>query len=173
MKTLILGGIRSGKSRFAENLAARSGLPVTYIATATAGDEEMRDRIAAHRARRDAGWTVIEEPRDLTARLREQAAAGRCVIVDCLTLWLTNLLLAADKARYSDERDALLDTLPRLTGEIILVSNETSMGIVPTGELTRRFGDEAGRLHQALAQCCERVAFMVAGLPMALKGAPL
>lgn len=169
MKTLILGGVRSGKSRLAESLALRSDRPVTYIATANAGDEEMRQRIDTHRARRPDHWTVVEEPLALAAALAR--AAGRCIIVDCLTLWLTNLLLAAEPTRLARERDALLEILPRLNGEIAFVSNETGMGIVPLGELTRRFADEAGRLHQDLAQRCDRVVLMVAGLPMTLKGA--
>jgi adenosylcobinamide kinase/adenosylcobinamide-phosphate guanylyltransferase len=173
MKTLILGGVRSGKSRLAESLAARCGKPVIYIATAAAGDGEMRARIEAHRARRSPDWTVVEEPIRLGAALQAQAANGAFVLVDCLTLWLTNLLVAADEAQLSRERDALLTTLARLNGELVLVSNETGMGIMPLGELTRRFGDEAGRLHQELAQTCERVVLTVAGLPSILKGEPL
>jgi len=173
MKTLILGGVRSGKSRLAESLAARSGKPVTYIATAAAGDGEMRERIAAHRARRAPGWTVIEEPIRLGAVLETHGANGAFMLVDCLTLWLTNLLVAADEAQFARERDALVSAIERLDGEIALVSNETGMGIMPLGELTRRFGDEAGRLHQDLAQRCERVVLTVAGLPTVLKGAPI
>jgi adenosylcobinamide kinase/adenosylcobinamide-phosphate guanylyltransferase len=168
MKTLILGGVRSGKSRLAEALALRSGLPVTYIATALPGDEEMRQRIEAHRRRRPAGWQVVEEPYALAGALRTHAAAGHCVIVDCLTLWLTQLLCAAEGLER--ERDALIEVLPMLEAEIILVGNETGLGIVPPDALSRRFNDEAGRLHQALAECCEHVVFTVAGLPMVLKG---
>jgi adenosylcobinamide kinase / adenosylcobinamide-phosphate guanylyltransferase len=167
MKTLILGGMRSGKSRFAEALALQSGLPVTYIATALPGDEEMRQRIEAHCQRRPAGWQVVEEPYALAGALRTHAAAGYCVIVDCLTLWLTQLLCAE---RLERERDALIEVLPTLEAEIILVSNETGLGIVPPDALSRRFNDEAGWLHQALARHCERVVFTVAGLPMVLKG---
>jgi adenosylcobinamide kinase / adenosylcobinamide-phosphate guanylyltransferase len=173
MKTLILGGVRSGKSRLAESLAARSGKPVTYIATAGAGDGEMRARIGAHRARRAPDWTVVEEPIRLGSALQASGANGAFVLVDCLTLWLTNLLVANDEAQFARERDALLAALPRLDGEIALVSNETGMGIMPLGELTRRFGDEAGRLHQELAQICDRVVLTVAGLPSILKGASL
>jgi len=169
MKTLILGGVRSGKSRLAESLAARSGKPVTYIATAGVGDAEMRARIEAHRARRSPDWTVVEEPIRLGSALQACGTNGAFVLVDCLTLWLTNLLVANDAAQFARERDALLATLPRLDGEIALVSNETGMGIMPLGELTRRFGDEAGRLHQELAQICDRVVLTVAGLPMVLK----
>lgn len=173
IKTLILGGVRSGKSRLAETLALKSNLPVTYIATATAGDEEMRARIEAHRARRPASWTVAEEPLRLAASLRAHAAPNRCVLVDCLTLWLTNLLAATGDGQFASERDALIAALPGLPGEIVLVSNETGLGVTPMGELTRRFCDEAGRLHQELAQCCDRVVFTVAGMPSILKGEPL
>lgn len=176
-RTLILGGVRSGKSRLAERLAAATGLPVTYVATATAQDAEMQARIAAHRARRPAAWRVVEEPVRLAAVLQECAAADRCTVVDCLTLWLTNLLCTDDPAGLEDglqrERAALLAVLPRLPGPIILVGNETNMGIVPVDALARRYCDEAGLLHQALAQQCERVILTVAGLPLIVKGAPL
>ncbi len=173
MKTLILGGVRSGKSRLAENMAIGSGLPVTYIATATAWDDEMRARIAAHRARRPAAWSVVEEPYALAATLHSHAAPDRCLLVDCLTLWLTNLLMVEDSSSLERECAALLDTLPSLPGQLILVSNETNMGITPLDELTRRYCDEAGRLHQDLAQICERVILTVAGLPHILKGEPV
>lgn len=171
MLELILGGARSGKSRFAECLAAESGLAVTYIATSQALDGEMTERIAHHRERRPAHWTLVEEPLQLGRVLREQAAAERCLLVDCLTLWLTNLLMLDDAARLAEERDALLECLDGLPGRILLVSNETGLGVVPLGELTRRYVDEAGWLHQAVAQRAQRVTFMVAGLPMTLKGA--
>lgn len=170
MKTLILGGVRSGKSRLAERLALASGQPVTYIATATAGDAEMAERIAAHRVRRPVDWTVSETPLALAAALRTHARADGCLIVDCLTLWLTNLLLANDAAALGREPRALLDALDDLPGDILLVSNETGMGIVPLGELTRRYCDAAGRLHQDIAARCDRVLLTVAGLPLALKG---
>lgn len=173
MKTLILGGVRSGKSRLAERLATESGWPVTCIATATAQDDEMRARIAAHRARRPAGWTIVEEPIKLAAMLRAHAAPDRCVLVDCLTLWLTNLLAAEDANALDRERAALLAVLPGLPGRIILVSNETNMGIAPLGELSRRYCDAAGLLHQSLAKICDRVILTVAGLPHILKGGPL
>ncbi|CAD5107709.1 bifunctional adenosylcobinamide kinase/adenosylcobinamide-phosphate guanylyltransferase [Zestomonas carbonaria] len=170
MLELILGGARSGKSRLAEKLAGESGLAVTYIATSQPLDGEMGARIREHRARRPAGWGLVEEPVELARVLREQAAEGRCLLVDCLTLWLTNLLMLEDDARLAAERDALLETLGELPGRIILVSNETGLGVVPLGELTRRYVDEAGWLHQAIAERCQRVTFTVAGLPMLLKG---
>ncbi|MCQ2042668.1 adenosylcobinamide kinase /adenosylcobinamide-phosphate guanylyltransferase [Stutzerimonas kunmingensis] len=171
MLELILGGARSGKSRFAERLAGDSGLAVTYIATSQPLDGEMTERIAHHRERRPAHWTLVEEPLQLVRVLREQAAANRCLLVDCLTLWLTNLLMLDDAARLAEERDALLECLDGLPGRILLVSNETGLGVVPLGELTRRYVDEAGWLHQAVAERAQRVTFMVAGLPMTLKNA--
>ncbi|RFA26847.1 bifunctional adenosylcobinamide kinase/adenosylcobinamide-phosphate guanylyltransferase [Alkalilimnicola ehrlichii] len=173
MRELILGGAKSGKSRVAEQLAAESGLAVTYVATAQAHDAEMRARLAAHKARRPAHWGLVEEPLALAACLLEQAASERCVLVDCLTLWLSNLLCLEDEARFAAERAALLDALPQLPGRVIFVSNEVGLGVVPMGALSRRFVDEAGALHQALAAVCERVVFTVAGLPQVLKGEPL
>ena len=173
MIELILGGARSGKSRLAERLAGESGLPVTYIATSQPLDGEMSARIAQHRARRPAGWALVEEPLALAAVLREHASPERCLLVDCLTLWLTNLLMLDDTARLAAERDALLDCVAALPGRVLLVSNETGLGVVPLGELSRRYVDEAGWLHQALADRCGRVVFTVAGLPMTLKGEPL
>jgi adenosylcobinamide kinase/adenosylcobinamide-phosphate guanylyltransferase len=200
MKTLILGGVRSGKSRLAESLAQQSGLPVCYIATATAGDEEMRRRVESHRARRPADWSVIEEPLALAGALQKHSASGRCLVVDCLTLWLTNLLMTdagvgwaearsptnsngmnhlcwgspgspqPTTTTFAHETKAFLAALPELQGTIILVSNETGLGVMPLGELTRRFVDEAGHLHQALAQTCDRVVLTMAGLPIYLKG---
>ncbi len=173
MKTLILGGVRSGKSRLAERMAKQSGLPVTYVATAVAGDEEMRERIATHRAQRPADWLLIEEPLALGGALRSSAGEGGCIIVDCLTLWLTNLLSDPDTTMLEREISSLHNALVNASQHIILVSNETGMGIIPMGEITRRYCDEAGRLHQQLAQTCERVVLTIAGLPQILKGAPL
>jgi adenosylcobinamide kinase/adenosylcobinamide-phosphate guanylyltransferase len=172
MKELILGGVRSGKSRLAEQHALESGLAVTYVATATSADEEMQARIAEHRQRRPPAWTLVEEPLALARVLREQAAPDRCLLVDCLTLWLTNLLCANDDNVFATERRALVELLPRLPGHIILVSNETGLGVVPLGALSRRFCDEAGWLHQDIAQLTDRVILMVAGLPHFLKGKP-
>lgn len=173
MLQLILGGARSGKSRLAEKLASDSGLDVIYIATSQPLDGEMNQRVAVHRERRPAEWGLIEEPVELARVLRENAGEGRCLLVDCLTLWLTNLLMLDDPQCLTQARDALLDVLAELPGEIIFVSNETGLGVVPLGELTRRYVDEAGWLHQALAVRCHRVVFTVAGLPMILKGPAL
>jgi adenosylcobinamide kinase/adenosylcobinamide-phosphate guanylyltransferase len=169
MRTLILGGARSGKSALAERLAGEGGRRVVYVATAQAGDQEMAARIAHHRARRSAQWACVEEPLQLAAVLQEHARGDRCILVDCLTLWLSNLL-GESIERFERERDLLMTALPALPGDIIMVSNEVGLGVVPMGELTRRFVDEAGRLHQAIAAISERVVFVAAGLPLALKG---
>ena len=177
---LILGGARSGKSRHAEELATAAAAPVTYIATARGGDAEMRARIAHHRQRRPADWTTVEVPVELAAALRANAGPGRIVIVDCLTLWLSNLLfdghcgnpdegLVEPPPAYAQQRAAFLDTLPTLPGTIICVSNEIGFGVVPLGALTRFFADEMGRLNQAVAAQANQVTLMVAGLPLALK----
>lgn len=170
MKTLILGGARSGKSALAERLAGDSGREVVYIATSQAHDDEMHERIAHHRARRPLHWQSEEEPLALADALRRHAREDRCLLIDCLTLWLSNLLIDPQPSRFERERDALFDALPSLPGELLLVSNEVGLGIVPMGALSRRFVDEAGRLHQTIATQCERVLFVTAGLPIALKG---
>ena len=172
MRELILGGVRSGKSRLAEQHATDSGLQVVYVATAQVRDEEMQRRVAEHQARRPDHWRSVEAGQNLAEVLQREAGAQRCVLVDCVTLWLTQLLCDASEAELRHECTALLEALPQLPGQIILVSNETNMGIVPMGELSRRYCDEAGRLHQQLAQLCERVTLMVAGLPLAVKGSP-
>lgn len=173
--TLILGAVRSGKSRLAERLAQASGLDVTYLATAEhrQDDAEMSARIDAHRSRRPAHWRTLEEPLHLAAALREDAAASRCIVVDCLTLWLSNLLCSEDPALLESSCKALLACIEHLPGKVILVANETGLGVVPINALSRRFVDQAGVLHQGLAERCEQVIFTVAGLPQILKGAPL
>ncbi len=171
MKTLVLGGVRSGKSRLAENMAADFAGPVTYIATAHAGnDAALAQRIAAHRARRPAHWQLVEEPRALAACLRDHGVPGRCLLVDCLTLWLTNLLLSENRDLLRRETAALLQALPEISADIIFVSNESSLGVTPLGALTRDYLDAAGALHQTLAEQCDRVMLVVAGLPFTLKG---
>lgn len=170
MRELILGGVRSGKSRLAEQHAEASGLDVVYVATAQVRDAEMQQRIAHHQARRPAHWQVLEAGHNLAQVLQQQAGAGRCVLVDCVTLWLTQLLCDLNEAELRREVEALLAVLPTLPGQIILVSNETNMGIVPMGELSRRYCDEAGRLHQQLGAICERVILTVAGMPLTVKG---
>ena len=183
-RTLLLGGARSGKSGLAERLARASGKDVVYVATSYAGDAEMAARIAHHRARRPSDWTTVEEATALASALRAQCAPGRIVIVDCLTLWLTNLMFSAHQEfpevgpidlppLFEAERAALLDWLNAPpTGDVVFVSNEVGMGIVPYGAVSRAFADEAGRLNQDVAARCDRVLFVAAGLPLALKGAP-
>ncbi len=171
MREVILGGARSGKSALAVRLARASGLPVTVVATATAGDAEMAERIARHRAARPPAWRVVEEPIALGAALRAECAADRLVIVDCLTLWLSNLLLA--DGPLESERAGFLDALPAFPGRVLLVANEVGLGIVPENALARRFRDEQGALNQAVAALCDRVTLVTAGLPIVLKGPPL
>ncbi|MDQ2820084.1 MAG: bifunctional adenosylcobinamide kinase/adenosylcobinamide-phosphate guanylyltransferase [Pseudomonadota bacterium] len=183
--TLVLGGARSGKSGHAEALAFASGRDVVYIATANAGarDSEMADRIAHHRASRPVHWTTVEEPISVGAAIARASTPDCVVLVDCLTLWLSNLLFSS-AGTYPDtgvitlpplfyqERAALLTALASASGDVILVSNEVGMGIVPMGAVTRAFVDEQGRLNQAVAATCDRALFIAAGLPLVLKGAP-
>ncbi|MDS7931204.1 bifunctional adenosylcobinamide kinase/adenosylcobinamide-phosphate guanylyltransferase [Acinetobacter sp. V91_7] len=170
MLQLILGGARSGKSRLAEQTAIATQLAVTYVATAQALDPEMQNRIAHHQNQRPAHWSLIEEPLFLAKTLQKIDRPNQIILVDCLTLWLTNLLLLDDQNVQEFECEQLIDVLPKLQSEIILVSNETGLGVVPLGEISRRFVDEAGRLHQALGQIADKVMFCVAGFPMILKG---
>jgi len=168
---LILGGVRSGKSAYAEAQARASGLAVHVIATATAGDAEMAARIATHRARRPTDWVTHEAEMALAQALTRTAAPDHCVLVDCLGLWVSNLLHAGE-AVFAAERAALLDRLPALPGRVLLVSNEVGWGLVPTNALARRFADELGWLNQAVAQRCGRVVLLAAGLPLVLKDTP-
>ena len=163
--TLVTGGARSGKSRLAERLLRAAGLPLTYIATAEAWDDEMRARIAAHRQDRGIGWTTVEAPRDLTGALD---GAGGAVLIDCATLWLSNTLLA--EADLEAEVAALLAALIRHPGPVVVVSNEVGWGIVPDNALARAFRDEQGRLNQRLAAKADLVVGVMAGLPLVLKG---
>jgi adenosylcobinamide kinase/adenosylcobinamide-phosphate guanylyltransferase len=182
MITLITGGARSGKSGFAERLAVQSGLQVVYLATARAGDAEMEGRIRRHRASRPVDWLTVEEPLALGAALRAHARVDRCLVIDCLTLWLNNLILAdhpqagevamlAPGPAFAAGRADLLDALRTLPGEAIAVSNEVGLGVVPLGALNRFFVDESGRLNQAVAALAGRVVWMVAGCPVIAKGA--
>ncbi|RDF40937.1 bifunctional adenosylcobinamide kinase/adenosylcobinamide-phosphate guanylyltransferase, partial [Acinetobacter baumannii] len=149
MLQLILGGARSGKSRLAEQTAISMQLAVTYVATAQALDPEMQSRIAHHQNQRPAHWSLVEEPLFLAKTLQKIDRPNQIILVDCLTLWLTNLLLLEDQNIQQFECEQLLKILPTLESEVILVSNETGLGVVPLGEISRRFVDEAGRLHQA------------------------
>lgn len=184
--TFVLGGARSGKSAYAEQLAQHSGRPVTYIATSTANDAEMAERIAHHRARRPVGWTLVEAPLALAAAIDAATSPDGCVLIDCLTLWLANWLCPAGGSGHDNDNDRDNDGLPRagwrdavdaldaaLThapGQVIIVSNEIGMGVVPMGALTRQYMDELGRLNQRIAARCTRVRWVVAGIPVPVKG---
>ncbi len=165
--TLVLGGARSGKSTFAESLA-RCHSQRVYIATAERVDDEMARRIEAHRRQRGVDWQTVEAPLELAAAIRQESASTVCLLVDCLTVWLGNLM------HYGWEidaaRDALLNTLTAIPGPIVLVANEVGLGIVPDNAAARTFRDHAGRLNQAVARLAERVYFVAAGLPLLLKG---
>jgi adenosylcobinamide kinase/adenosylcobinamide-phosphate guanylyltransferase len=165
--TLVLGGARSGKSRHAERLVLASGLTPVYIATAEALDAEIAARIAEHKRRRGEQWRTVEEPLDLVGVLHEQCRPERAVLVDCLTLWLTNLMVAGRPVRA--ETAALVAALSELTGTLVLVSNEVGLGVVPTDAMARAFVDHAGRLHQSIAEQADVVDFVAAGLPLHLK----
>lgn len=180
-RTLVIGGARSGKSAHAEALAIASGKPVVYIATAQAGDVEMQARIAHHRERRDSQWQTVEETLVLGATIEKYSTPDNLLMVDCLTVWLSNLLFSEEKtfpeigaidvpACFAEQRAAFLQALMQARGDVILVSNEVGQGVVPQGAVSRWFVDEAGRLNQAVAAACERAVLVVAGLPLVLKG---
>ena len=167
--TLVLGGARSGKSRFAEQLVIASGLERIYVATAQPADAEMADRISEHKRRRaEQGWRTIEEPFELTATLDRVTGPRQAVLVDCLTLWLSNVMLA--RAETDSAAGGLIEQISRLAGPVVLVSNEVGLGIVPETALGRRFRDAQGHLNQSLAMTVPRVVFIAAGLPLVLKG---
>lgn len=175
--TFVLGGARSGKSAHAERLAADSGRAVTYVATArTVGDAEFDSRIAHHRARRPEAWALVEAPDTLAEAIAALDDSRNCVLIDCLTLWLANLLCPADGAAADDATlqariGALEAALLASRARVIVVSNEIGLGVVPLGAETRRYVDELGRLNQRIAALATRVTLVVAGLPMAVKGA--
>jgi len=167
--TLVLGGARSGKSRHAEGLARRHKGRLVYVATAEITDDEMRDRIVLHRDQRGTRWTTIEAPVDLIGELRAADHANTFILVECITIWINNLMyhgrdVAAEVAR-------LCAVLPEMRGRVVLVSNEVGLGIVPDNALARAFRDEAGRANQALAQAADEVLFIASGLPLTLKKA--
>jgi adenosylcobinamide kinase/adenosylcobinamide-phosphate guanylyltransferase len=166
LMTLVLGGARSGKSRYAEWLIATYPPPWIYIATAEARDDEMAERIAAHKARRAAGWRTVEAPHDLAGAI-EVAAADDAVLVDCLTFWLSNLMEGPFDIDAQTAR--LQDVLAGRSGPTVIVSNEVGLGIVPDNALARRFRDLQGTLNQKLAAQAQRVVMMVAGVPVAVK----
>ncbi len=164
--TLVLGGARSGKSRYAEGLVESDGGGI-YIATAQAWDSEMTERIAKHRARRGEVWQTLEAPTDLVGALTSKACRGKAVLVDCLTLWLSNLIMGHNDI----EREVAMLTaaLQGLDARVVFVSNEVGLGIVPENALARQFRDHAGTTHQRIAKVADRVVFVTAGLPMTLK----
>lgn len=164
---LVLGGARSGKSRHAEQLVAATGLARVYIATAETRDDEMAERVRLHRSRRGEGWRTVEEPLALAACLERETSPAHAVLVDCLTLWISNLMFA--QADVEAQIEALAATLPALPGTVCVVSNEVGLGIVPDNALARRFRDLAGLANQRLAQACGEVVFVAAGLPLRLK----
>ncbi|MFX1736335.1 bifunctional adenosylcobinamide kinase/adenosylcobinamide-phosphate guanylyltransferase [Paraburkholderia sp. A1RI_3L] len=172
--SFIVGGARSGKSAHAERLAAASGLAVTYIATAQIADDEFAARVEHHRARRPAQWEVVEAPLDLAGALAAAAQPERCVLIDCLTLWLANLLCPPDgcapRADAQARLDAFVATCGEAAGKVIVVSNEIGLGVVPLGAVTRHYVDELGRLNQRIAALATHATLMVAGLPLVLKG---
>ena len=171
---LILGGARSGKSAFAEQLAKDGNLPVTYIATAQVYDDEFKQRVQHHKDRRPKDWQIIEAPFNLAETLIEYTSQGRCIIVDCLTLWLAQCICPdcapPEGVNWQNECAKFLTQLESFEGNLILVSNEVGMGIVPLGEINRQFQDEQGRLNQAVARLADEVSFIAAGLPLRLKG---
>jgi adenosylcobinamide kinase/adenosylcobinamide-phosphate guanylyltransferase len=174
MIQFFLGGARSGKSSLAEQAAKNSQLDVVYIATGQALDQEMQQRIARHQDDRPSHWLTVEEPLNLATVLQEHASEKRCLLVDCLTLWLSNQLLQQDdlqgNQQYQQQKAELLHVLAELPGQIILVSNEVGQGIVPLGELSRHYVDEAGWLHQAIAKIADQVRFVCAGIAVNVKG---
>lgn len=165
--TLVLGGARSGKSTYAEGLVTALPAPWVYLATADVRDAEMAERVAAHRNRRGEGWETVDCRLDLASALGRAALADRPVLIDCLTLWVTNLMLAEED--IDGACTALMATLAERRSTTVLVSNEVGLGIVPDNALARRFRDAAGRVNQRIAQVADRVTFVVAGLPMQVK----
>jgi adenosylcobinamide kinase / adenosylcobinamide-phosphate guanylyltransferase len=164
---LVLGGARSGKSAYAQSLAEANGSERLYLATAAPGDEEMAARIARHQADRGQGWTTLEEPLDIAAALLTHAQPSRVVVVDCLTLWLSNLMLAGQDP--GPAITALADAIGHLAGPVIFVTNEVGMGLVPDNKLGREFRDWQGRANREIGAACDAVIFVAAGLPLKLK----
>ena len=173
MIELVLGGARSGKSRYAEQQAIESAKQVIYIATAEAGDTEMELRIKRHRDDRPQHWQTVEEPIKLAQVIQQYSDNNICLLVDCLTLWLTNILFSrqgeVQQVVFEQETEALFEALAGFSGRLILVSNEVGLGIVPMDKMTRRFVDEAGFLHQKIATLSDKVVMVTAGLPQVLK----
>ncbi len=173
MIQFILGGARSGKSRYAEQLAKayeQQGKHIIYVATAGRFDDEMVQRIEHHQQNRPKHWQTIEEQYDLAKIFAQYNDEQSVILLDCLTLWLSNLLCLDDDGQFQTYKNEFLNELQVTCATVILVSNETGLGVVPMGRVTRRFVDESGWLHQTIAQIADKVVFCVAGLPMVLKG---
>jgi adenosylcobinamide kinase/adenosylcobinamide-phosphate guanylyltransferase len=166
---LVTGGARSGKSRYAEEHAQQAGARLCYLATAEPEDEEMLQRITEHKKRRGNRWTTVEEPMELTAALLSQRGKADCVLVDCLTLWLSNVLIRRDEKSATAKVEELVETLPQLDFHLILVTNEVGWGIVPDNPLARQFRDLSGRANERIAQVADEVVLMVAGIPLMVK----
>ena len=173
MIELVLGGARSGKSRYAEKQATDSEKKVIYIATAEPGDAEMQTRISRHQQARPLHWQTVEEPVQLAKIIQEQAKEDVCLLVDCLTLWLSNIMFnqqgELQQIRFEQETEALYGALSTFSGQLVLVSNEVGLGVVAIDKMTRRFVDEAGLLHQKIASLSDRVVLITAGLKQVLK----
>lgn len=167
---LVLGGARSGKSSYAENRAKACGKRVIYIATSEVRDQEMAKRVEMHKNQRPSEWLVVEEPFNLSETLMQYSDESNCILVDCLTLWLSNCLFGEQPREWAEIKAEFIHTLKALPGQVILVSNEVGCGIIPMGEMNRRFVDEAGWLHQAIAAQIPKVTLVTAGLPLTLKG---
>ncbi|KAF3982562.1 MAG: bifunctional adenosylcobinamide kinase/adenosylcobinamide-phosphate guanylyltransferase [Methylococcales symbiont of Hymedesmia sp. n. MRB-2018] len=173
MIELVLGGVRSGKSRYAEQQATASEKPVIYIATAEARDAEMQSRISSHQRRRPQHWQTVEEPVQLAKIINNHNDSETCLLVDCLTLWLSNILFnqqgELQHSLFETETKALYKALSSFSGHLILVSNEMGLAVIPMDKMTRYFVDEAGLLHQQIASLSSRVVLVTAGLPQVLK----
>lgn len=166
---LVLGGARSGKSGFAEKLASEQSDNITYVATATAGDNEMRERIKHHQRSRPQDWLLIEEPFNLSKVVNENDFADKTLIIECMTLWLSNWLCTNDSQGWDDERKAFIKALSNTKANIVIVSNEVGSGVIPLGELSRDFVDRAGWLNQTLANLADKAILVVAGCAINLK----
>lgn len=169
MKHLVLGGVRSGKSAFTENWIGQTNKPVHYIATSQVWDEEMALRVKKHQARRPKFWQLIEEPIELGSTLDHLNASGNAVIIECLSLWLTNLICLEDEVRMAAEKAAFERAVADFKGDLAIVSSEVGLGIMPMNAMARRFGDEIGEMNQKVANLTDWVTFVAAGLPMQLK----
>ena len=168
--TLVLGGARSGKSAYAEKLAAQTMQKVVYVATAKVRDKAIEERVTLHQQSRPSEWLTVECPLDLGAVLQEHASKGNTVLVDCLTMWVTNMLCEEDSKKVlAEQKQSFFESLGTVKGNVVFVSNEVGMGIIPMGEITRDYVDIAGRLHQDIATLADKVLLIVAGLPMVLK----